>query len=149
MILDSEPDFSVSSFPFINRTLCGSLSKNSRFCSQNFYQNQRVLRSSIYIKPVLTSREECNAFEGLLFFRINFSLLRDLFQPACSFGAQFSLRQPLTSVTNAKNLRTICFKGYHNESLCLSLLETLPDTLSLSLSLTGLSPKQAGRVNNG
>ena len=55
------------------------------------------------------------------FFRINFSLSRDLFQPACSFGAQFSLRQPLTSVTNAKNLWTFCFKGHHNESLCLSL----------------------------
>ena len=56
-----------------------------------------------------------------MFFRINFSLSRDLFQPACSFGAQFSLRQPLTSVTNAKNLWTFCFKSHHNESLCLSL----------------------------
>ena len=31
--------------------------------SQNVYQNQRVLRSSIYTEPVLTSREECNAFK--------------------------------------------------------------------------------------
>ena len=39
-----------------------------RLCnSQNFYQNQRVLRRSIYIEPVLTSREECNVFADLLF----------------------------------------------------------------------------------
>ena len=121
MILDSEPEFSVFSFPFFKLNIMRYLTKNSRFCSQNFSQNQRVLRISIYIKPVLTFREECNVFEGLLFFRINFSLSRDLFQPACSFDAQFSLRQPLTSVTNAKNLWTFCFKGHHNESLCLSL----------------------------
>ena len=47
---------------------------------------------------------------GPFVFRINFSLSRDLFQPACSFGAQFSLRQPLTSVMNAKNLQTFCLK---------------------------------------
>ena len=31
--------------------------------SQNVYQNQRVLRRSIYTEPILTSREECNAFK--------------------------------------------------------------------------------------
>ena len=44
--------------------------------SQNFYQNQGVLRRSIYIEPVLTSREECNEFADL-FFRIYLCLLRD------------------------------------------------------------------------
>ena len=34
--------------------------------SENVYQNQRVLRSSIYIEPVFTSREECNVFADLL-----------------------------------------------------------------------------------
>ena len=44
--------------------------------SQNLYQNQRVLRRSIYIEPVLTSREECNVFADL-FFRIYLCLSRD------------------------------------------------------------------------
>ena len=35
--------------------------------SQNFYQNQRVLRRSIYNGPVFTSHEECNEFEDLCF----------------------------------------------------------------------------------
>ena len=30
--------------------------------SQNLYKNQRVLRRSIYIGPVLTSGEECKLF---------------------------------------------------------------------------------------
>ena len=34
---------------------------------QNVYQNQRVLRGSIYIEPVLTSREERNLFADLFF----------------------------------------------------------------------------------
>ena len=35
--------------------------------SQNVYQNQRVLRRSIYNGPVFTSHEECNEFEDLYF----------------------------------------------------------------------------------
>ena len=45
--------------------------------SQNFYQNQRVLPRSIYTEPVLTSREECNVFADLFFFRIYLCLSRD------------------------------------------------------------------------
>ena len=57
--------------------------------SQNVYRNQRVLRSSIYIEPVFTSREECNAFEDLLFFRRYFCLWRDFCHwPACPFAAR-------------------------------------------------------------
>ena len=41
--------------------------------SQNVYQNQRVLCNSIYIEPVLASREECNAFEELLFLKVIFA----------------------------------------------------------------------------
>ena len=44
--------------------------------SQNVYQNQRALPRSIYIEPVLTSREECNVFAEL-FFRIYLYLSRD------------------------------------------------------------------------
>ena len=63
--------------------------------SQNVYQNQRVLCSLIYIKPVLTSCEECNTFEDLLFFRSYFCLCRDFCQPACLFAAQFTLKTAL------------------------------------------------------
>ena len=41
--------------------------------SQNLYQNQRVLRRSIYIEPVVTSREECNVFADLFLKCICFS----------------------------------------------------------------------------
>ena len=34
-------------------------------------------------------------------------------QPACFFGAQFTLRQPKTPVRNPTNLRTFCFSDYH------------------------------------
>ena len=47
-----------------------------RLHSQNFYQNQRVLRISIYIEPVLTFHEECNVFADL-FFRIYLCLSKD------------------------------------------------------------------------
>ena len=46
-----------------------------RLYSQNVNQNQLVLLSSIYMEPVLSSCEECNAFEDLLFFRSYFCLL--------------------------------------------------------------------------
>ena len=48
--------------------------------SQKLYQNQRVLRRSIYIEPNFTSREECNAFADLfLEFIHDFRFC----QPAC------------------------------------------------------------------
>ena len=73
--------------------------------SQNVYQNQRVRRSSIYIEPVLISREECNAFEDLLFFRSFVCLWRDFCQPACLFAA-----------LNYHDLLTFCFNDHHYES---------------------------------
>ena len=66
-----------------------------------------VLRSSIYIEPVLTSRDECNAFEDLLFFRSYFCLWRDFCQPACPFQLHLHSKQPLTIIRNATNLRTL------------------------------------------
>ena len=59
--------------------------------SQNVYQHQSVLRSSIYIKPVLTFREKCDAFENLLFFGSYFCLWRDFCQPPGPFAARFTL----------------------------------------------------------
>ena len=83
--LDSEPEFSAFSFP-LETEFYAVANQGIGLYSQNFYQNQRVRRSSIYIEPVLTSSEECNAFEDLLFFSIYFCLSRDLFQPACSLA---------------------------------------------------------------
>ena len=77
--------------------------------SQNVYQNQRVRRSSIYIEPVLTSREECNAFEDLLFFRSFVCLWRGFCQLACLFAA-----------LNYHDLLTFCFNDHHYESFFLS-----------------------------
>ena len=85
--------------------------------SQNFYQNQRVLRRSIYIQPVLTSREECNVYPDLLFQ----NLFQRFCHSACFFAARFTLRQPKTPVWNATNLWTFCFEDYHyafQETLC-------------------------------
>ena len=59
--------------------------------SQKVYQNQCILRSSIYIEPVLTLREECNAFESLLLLGSYFCLWRDFYQPACPFASRFTL----------------------------------------------------------
>ena len=78
--------------------------------SQNLYQNQRVLRRSIYIEPVLTSREECNVFADLF---LEFIHVFRFCQPACFFAARFTLRQPKTPVRNTTNLRTFCFEDYH------------------------------------
>ena len=73
-LLDSEKWFSVLSFPLqIEFYAVGN--QGIRLYSQNVNQNQRVLRSSIYMEPVLSSCEECNAFEDLLFFRSYFCFL--------------------------------------------------------------------------
>ena len=61
--------------------------------SQNVYQNQRVLRRSIYIQSVLISREECNAFEDILFFK-------KLFLPLERF---LSTSMPFCSSTNIED----------------------------------------------
>ena len=62
--------------------------------SQNLYQNQpvHVLRRSIYIEPVLISREECNVFADLF---LEFIHVFRFCQPASFFiAARFTLRQP-------------------------------------------------------
>ena len=90
-LLDSETGFSVLSFPLqIEFYAVGN--QGIRLHSQNVNQNQRVLLSSIYMEPVLSSCEECNAFEDLLFFRSYFCLWRDFCQPACPFAARFTLK---------------------------------------------------------
>ena len=75
--------------------------------SQNLYQNQRVLRRSIYIVPVITSREECNVFADLF---LGFIHVFRFCQPSCFFAAWFTLRQPKTPVRNTTNLRTFFLK---------------------------------------
>ena len=80
-LLDSETGFSVLSFPLQNEFYAVA-NQGTGLYSQNVYQNQRVLRSSIYIEPVLTSCEECNTFEDLLFFKSYFCLWRDFCQSA-------------------------------------------------------------------
>ena len=74
-LLDSEPGFSVFSFPLWIEFLA-VVDQGIGLYSQNFYQNQRVLCRSIYIEPVLTSREECNVSANL-FFKIYLCISRD------------------------------------------------------------------------
>ena len=75
-LFDSETWFSVLSFPLqIEFYAVGN--QGIGLYPQNVYQNQRVLRSSIYMEPALTSGEECNAFEYPLFFRSYFCLWGD------------------------------------------------------------------------
>ena len=82
--------------------------------SQNFYQNQRVLPRSIYIEPVLSSREECNLLADLSFFFLEFVyVFREILSTSMFFAARFKLRQPKTPVRNASNLRTFCFEDYY------------------------------------
>jgi len=58
---------------------------------KTFIRTSVFFAVQIYIEPVLTSREECKAFEDLL-----------------------------TPMRNASNLRTFCFKDHHYELFCLS-----------------------------
>ena len=55
--------------------------------SQNVYQNQRDLRSSIYIEPVLTSCEECewNALRTFCFLEVIFTRLERFLSTSVSF----------------------------------------------------------------
>ena len=110
-LFDWDPGFSVFSFPFWIE-FQAVVDQGVGLYSQNFYQNQSVLPRSIYIEPVLTSREECNVFADL-FFRIYLCLSRDLVNRHVFFAARFTLRQPKTPVGNATNLWTFCFEDYH------------------------------------
>ena len=96
-LLVSETGFSVLSFPMQNEFYAVA-NQGTGLYSQNVYQNQRVLRSSIDIEPVLTSCEECNAFEDLLFFKSYFCTL-ERFLPisSCPFAARFALKKALNS----------------------------------------------------
>ena len=60
--------------------------------SQNVYQNQRLFRISIYIEPVLISREGCNAFEDLLFLEVIFAYGEIFVNQLVSFAALFTLK---------------------------------------------------------
>ena len=62
-LIYSEPGFSVLSFP-LKTEFHAVANQGIGLYSQNVYQNQPVLRSSILIETVLTSHEECNEFFG-------------------------------------------------------------------------------------
>ena len=108
-LLDSEKRFSVLSFPLqIEFYAVGN--QGIRLHSQNVNQNQRVLLSSIYMEPVLSSCEECNAFEDLLFFRSYFCLWGDFCpSPASSFAARFTLKSALNSHDKCNEFADLSF----------------------------------------
>ena len=81
-----------------------------RLYPQNVNQNQRVLRSSIYMEPVLSSCEECNAFEDLLFLEVIFAFWGDFCpSPACSFAARFTLKSALNSHDKCNEFAELLF----------------------------------------
>ena len=96
--------FSIVNFAVANQ------SRNWLY-SQNFYHNQRDLCSSIYIEPVLNSREECewNALRAFCFWR-------DFCQPACPLAAGFTSKTALNSLEECNE-----FADHHHESFCLSI----------------------------
>ena len=87
--------------------------------SQNVYQNQRDLRSSIYIEPVLTSREECewNAFRTSCFLEVIFTRLERRLSTSVSSCSWIYLEDsPRLSWGISKE-----FADHRYESFCLSI----------------------------
>ena len=108
--------------------------------SQNVYQHQSVLRSSIYIKPVLTFREKCDAFENLLFFGSYFCLWRDFCQPPGPFAARFTLIEDSPKLPwGMQRIRgpfgSFCFKDHHYESFRLQVSRDSLSCATRSLDL--------------
>ena len=108
--------------------------------SQSVYQNQCILRSSIYIEPVLTFGEKCDAFENLLFFGSYFCLWRDFCQPAGPFAARFTLIEDSPKLPwGMQRIRgpfgSFCFKDHHYDSFRLSRDSLSCATRSLALCI--------------
>ena len=68
--------FSVT-FSFVN-WIYAVANQGIRLYSQNYCQNQPVLRSSIYIEPVLIPREKCNTLSTFCFLEYIFAF-REIF----------------------------------------------------------------------
>ena len=87
--------------------------------SQNVYQNQRDLRSSTYIEPVLTSREECewNALTTFCFLEVIFTRLDRFLSTSVSYCSWIYLEDsPRLSWGISKE-----FADHRYESFCLSI----------------------------
>ena len=87
--------------------------------SQNFYQNQRVLRRSIYNEPVFTSREECKVFADLFLEFIY--VFREILSTSMFFCCSISIEIAQNSHEECNEFEDLCFEDYHyafQETLC-------------------------------
>ena len=73
---------------------------------QNVYQNQRVLRGSIYIEPVLTSREERNLFADLFlkFIYVFHEILSTNMFFCCSIYTETAKTTPQRILENTRHV---------------------------------------------
>ena len=88
--------------------------------SRKLYQNQRVLRRSIYIEPVLTSREECDVFADLL-FKIYLCFSRDFVKQHVFLLLDLHWDSPKLPWGIQRICGPFCFEDYHyafQETLC-------------------------------
>ena len=101
--------------------------------SQNFYQNQRVLPRSIYIEPVLTSREECNVATYLrTFFSEFISVFREILSTSMFFCCSIYIETAQNSRRECNEFADFLFRRL---SLCLSRDPLSCDTRSLDLCI--------------
>ena len=127
-LLDSEPGFSVFSFPsWIEFEAV--VGQGIGLSSQKVYQNQHVLHRSIFIEPVLASREECNVF-GNLFFRIY--VFREILSTTMFFCCSIYIETAQNSREQCNELADLLFWKL---SLCLSRDSLSCDTSSSDLCI--------------
>ena len=75
-----------------------------------------------YIEPVLTSREECNALEDLLFFTRYFCVWRGFVNQLVSFCSSIYIEDSPKLPWRMQRIcgPCFCFKDHHYKSFCLS-----------------------------
>ena len=95
--------------------------------SQNFYQNQRVLRRSICIEPVLISRGECNVFADLLLEFIY--VFREILSTSMFFCCSICIETAQNSGEECNEFADLLFWRL---SLCLSRDSLSCDSRSLN-----------------
>ena len=115
----------------MNWILSGSWTRIGLY-SQSVYQNQRVLRRSIYgIEPVLTSREECNVFADLFLEFIYVS--REILSSTTFFCCSIYIETAQNSREQCNELAADLL--FWRLSLCLSRDSLSRDTCSSDLCI--------------